>query len=291
LFGATDVFADHRLKSHWRLETIDTPLDSEHLRETFYSQIDIEALDENQLRTLSGSMALLPSAGHSQSGTSAVDSWAWTQMSNPRAYRLQTTEIPSAVAPAENPLFTLADLGGYAFMLAYRCLRLDVQYDRPVTSWYQQLWPADPPSGLRTTTTNTVYLWSPPQPTPDDVFQERSLTSNGISIETSFYYPPPPAGFPNWSAHTAPLIRWVQTTIEGLTAEPIVLEGYYSQTYRPEHHNLVESFLFEPRLEPGIPADTLDELHDRDIRFIHLIVDNQGGDLSRIATYGFESIL
>ena len=287
LFGETDVFADHRLKSYWRLETDSMPLDDEHLSETFYRQVEIEALDEDHTLTRSDSMALLPAAEHAHSGTETTDTWQWPEMSNPRTYHLQTTGIPSAVAPAESPLFTLADLGDYAFMLPYRCLTLEVEYQQPVTSWYQEIWPGDPPSELSTTTTNTVHLWSRPAPTDNDVFQERSLTYDGITIETSFYYPPPPDEYPNWDAHTAPLIRWVQTRIEGLTTEPIVLEGNYAQTYRPEHHNLVENFLFEPRLEPGLASDILDQLEALDIRYVHVILDNQGGDLSQIMTHGF----
>ncbi len=92
-------------------------------------------------------------------------------------------------------------------------------------------------------------------------------------------------------ANTAPLKRWEQTTIEGLTTEPIVLTGYYSQTFRPEHHNLTEHFLFEPRLEPGISAEILSQLQDMNIRFIHMILDKDGvgEDQSRIATYSFDT--
>jgi hypothetical protein len=133
-----------------------------------------------------------------------------------------------------------------------------------------------------------VHLWSRPSAHPDDVLQERAFAAGGISIRTSFYYPPPPAGFNDWQAHTAPLQRWVRTTIEGLTNEPIVLKGYYSQTYRPEHHNLIEHFLFEPRLEPDISPGILDRLNESDIRFVHLIVDNRPeADQSGIITYGF----
>ena len=78
------------------------------------------------------------------------------------------------------------------------------------------------------------------EPSDDDIFQERTLSANGISIHTTFYYPAPPPGQSDWVADagaTAPLKRWGRTTIQGLTTEPIILEGYYSQTYRPEHHN------------------------------------------------------
>ena len=62
----------------------------------------------------------------------------------------------------------------------------------------------------------------------------------------------------------------VSTTITGYTTTPIELTGYYSQTYRPEHHNVTEHFLFEPRLEPGISQTILDELEAKNIRLIHM---------------------
>jgi hypothetical protein len=108
----------------------------------------------------------------------------------------------------------------------------------------------------------------------------------GELIETSFYIPPPPEGYGNWAVHTAPMKRWVETIIDGYTTETIVLHGYYSQTYKPEHHNMIEHYLFEPRLEPGISQAILDELQAADIRLIHMIVNNQGGE-SSITTYGF----
>ena len=209
-------------------------------------------------------------------------------MVNPHTYRLQTTGIPTAVSPGENPILTLADLGTYGFNVPFRCLTLDVEYERPVRSWYQDLFGG---SGPRTTTTNRVYLWPRTDGSPGDIPQERSFASDGISITTSFFFAEPPEGLDDWVASagaTGPLRRWDRTTITGLTDEPIILEGYYSQTYRPEHHNLIENFLFEPRLEPGISTGVLEQLRDRDVRLIHLIVDNQGGNESRIMTYGFD---
>ena len=50
----------------------------------------------------------------------------------------------------------------------------------------------------------------------------------------------------------------------------VVLHGYFSQTYLPGHHNFSEFFIFEPRLEPGISKDLLDELKTKDIRMIYL---------------------
>jgi hypothetical protein len=290
LLGPTDAFADHRLKSRWRLTARNMALDADALSEALFSTIRLEHLDGGQVRTLDETLGLLPSASHTFGQNTALDGWRLSDLTNPRDYLLRTTQVPTAVSAAQNPIFVPSDLGGYAFNLPYKCLTLDIEYDNPVTSWHQKLWATDLPSGLRTTTKNRVYLWSPPGPEPGDIFRERSFTANGVTVHTSFYLPPAPTGYPDWSAHTAPLKRWDRTVIEGLTSEPIVLVGYYSQTFRPEHHNLIETFLFEPRLEPGISPTALAQLASMNVRLILLTIDNQpGGAASGLATYGFDS--
>jgi len=87
------------------------------------------------------------------------------------------------------------------------------------------------------------------------------------------------------AGYTADLVRWVETVIEGYTSEPIVLQDWYSQTYRPEHHNFSEHFLYEPRLEPGISQQILDELRAQNIRLIHLYITY---DVNSVTTYSFE---
>jgi hypothetical protein len=59
--------------------------------------------------------------------------------------------------------------------------------------------------------------------------------------------------------------RWVETVIEGLTSEPIVLTGDFSQSYDAGQHNFSEWFLFEPRLDPGVSAQQLQELADQGV--------------------------
>ncbi len=292
LFDPTDVFADHRLKSRWTLETRSMTLDSNNLTLGLYTKVSIEYLDEDRVRTISGEMPLLPSAEHAFDGNDVLDGWRLPELSNPRAYYLRTQKIPTSILPTQSPVFTLADLGPRAFNVPFRCLTLDAEYERPVMSWYQQTGDGGPSSGLRFTTRNRVRLWLHTEPSDDDILQERAFSANGISIQTTFYYPAPPPGQSDWVADagaTAPLKRWGRTTILGLTTEPIVLQGYYSQTYRPEHHNFIENFLFEPRLEPGISQDVLDQLKSKNTRFIHMILDHRpGGNQAKIVTYGFE---
>jgi len=280
----TDVFADHRLKSRWTLETRSTILDANALQESLYTNVQIEYLDEDRVRTISGSVSLLPFAAHEHRRDETTDSWQLPDLQNRRTYHLKTTDIPTAIEAFQCPALTPSDLGCSGYGVPYRFLTLQVEYANPVESWA--------PAGSPSVSTNEVHLWACQVASAEDIAQERSLSSNGVSITSRFYYPPLPKGLTAWEiagGNTAPVKRWDQTTIEGLTAEPIVLKGYYSQTFRPEHHNQTEHLLFEPRLEPGIPAGILSELKDKDIRFIHLIVDKDGAgaDESRIVTYGF----
>jgi hypothetical protein len=45
-----------------------------------------------------------------------------------------------------------------------------------------------------------------------------------------------------------------------------MLHGYFSQTYRPEHHNFGENFIFDPHLEEGLDPAILAEWDARGIQ-------------------------
>jgi len=288
LFGQTDVFAQHRLKSRWTIETRNMRMDNISLEQSLYGMVRIEYLAGDEVHTVINDPSVFPGAAHTFNGTDAVESWHMDDPHAPRAYRLVTTDIPTQVSRGQNPLFMLTDLGTYGYT-PYKCLTLDVDYTQAVASWDHYHWSNGAGDDALTTTQNSrVYLWPRTAPRDKDVFAHRTLTSGGITIITSFYFPPPPAGLTSWVNATAPLKHWDRTIIEGLTSEPIVLQGYFSQTYRPEHHNLQENFLFEPRLEPGLSPDTLAELNAMDVRFIHLIIDHEDETLSTIRTYGFD---
>jgi len=291
MFEQADVFANHRLKSRWSLATQNMALDSASLTQSLYGPMAVNYLDADTTGTMADDMASLPSAAHGVNSKHAFDTWQLPDLSNPRSYTLRTTEIPTAVSQAENPILSLADLGTHAANVPIRCLTLDVSYATPVTSWNQHTGFGE--SNLQSTTSNRVYLWPREAPREDDMFQERHYVSSGITITTSFYYPKAPSGFAQWTDNagaTAPLKHWNQTTIEGLAPEPIVLKGYFSQTYRPEHHNEIEHFLFEPRLEPDLSDDVLEALKKQDVRLIHLIMDNLDTGQSNITIYGMGTL-
>ena len=269
-----DVFANHRLKSQWRFETKSMRLTRENLAQCLYTNVGLEYTDSGRIRFVSGEMSKWPFASHkTQQGgydyqVDTIDGWLMHHLQNRRACQLYSEWIPTLVTPAENPMLTLQD---------FQWLTLHVEYDRPVPTidW----------TGPTTTTTESIRLCPRPQPQQGDLLQQRSaqLGRGGVSISTSFYWPPAPAG--PIAGYTAPLVRWVETVITGYTTEPIVLHGWYSQTCHPGHHNFSEDFIFEPQLEPGISADLLGELRAKDIRMIYLQV---GFGNPIVRTYGFD---
>ena len=263
------VFATHRLKSRWTLETKNFWLTPTNLEDSFYADARLEYTAEGRIRTLTGKPSLWPFAYHTFGGTATTDAWQMHHLQNPRTCELHADNIPTQVSPAQSPLVTVNDFW----------LGLSAEYAQPVAS-------VDYGGDPITTTTDQIQLCSCSQPERGDLLQQRSFDGpNGVSITTSFYWPPWPKGIV--IGYTAPLKRWVETVIEGYTTEPIVLHGYYSQTYNPEHHNFPEHFLFEPQLEPGISQDILDQLQAKNIRLIYMYY-RYDPIYNIIRTYGFE---
>src|SRR5690606_12858209 len=90
--------------------------------------------------------------------------------------------------------------------------------------------------------------------------------STAVTIESEFYWPPFPTGAV--AGYTAPIDRWVGTKLSGIGGATIQLGGYVSQTYRPEHHNFSENFIFDPHLEAEIDSSVISEFDQRGIQAI-----------------------
>ncbi|HWI57869.1 MAG TPA: hypothetical protein VNZ22_11630, partial [Bacillota bacterium] len=117
------------------------------------------------------------------------------------------------------------------------------------------------------TLSDTVTLQQRPDPNALGVLQMRTLVqTNGMTIQTSYYWPKSPGGI---LVVYSPLLQFAETRISGLTTTPIVLTDYYAQSYGAYHHNFYEEFIFEPRLDPAVPAQTLAELKAANIQLIY----------------------
>jgi hypothetical protein len=245
----SDVFTNHRLKSIWMLQPQNLWLTEENLKGCTYGQATIEYAADGQVHRITSELSLLPDAAHnytaSESGVGLyelVDSWRFAHLCYPRTYRLQTSPLYGETLT--DPVVTLDSLR----------LSLEVGYEHPV-----------PIGGAQTATTEKSTLYDPWQPTEQDTPEECSFADPnlGVSICTQFYLRWV------WGGSTPTNIQFVQTRIEGLTTEPIVLIGYFSQSVGGGAHLCPKNFLFEPGLEPGISPDILDELRARNIRLIY----------------------
>lgn len=262
------VFANHRLKSKFHLSTRELKLTTNSIQQSVLGPSMVEYLHDSELRTLTGVPSTFSNATHmvgepEPTGVPLTDSWTITTSNNHLRASL-TALIRINASAEESPLVTLSDA-----RLEYR-----VAYSNavPVLEF-----------GGKTNevTEEWVMLTKPEATNAQSILQTRIVSpEEGAGITTSFYWPKPPGGA--GGGYTAPLIAWKETRIEGLTGEPIVLRGYYSQTYRPEHHNFTENFLFEPALEEGIPPAILDELRGKDIRQIYVF---WGGNEMESAIY------
>ncbi|HEX7860363.1 MAG TPA: PEP/pyruvate-binding domain-containing protein [Verrucomicrobiae bacterium] len=262
-----NVFANHRLKSKFLLTTRDLKLTTNSIRDPIITQAAIEYLQDGEVRTLAGAPTTFSNAVYKvgtaePDGVPLIHSWTTTTSNNLLRASL-STKLRLTATPEQSPLLTLRDAH----------LELSVTYSNPVPELDHQ-------KQLTYSTNDFVWLTPPQTTNAQSIPVTRTVAKDRATITTSFFWPQPPAGFT--AGYTAPLIAWKETRIEGLTAEPILLRNYYSQTYRPEHHNFAENFLFEPALEPGISAAILEELRAKNIRQIYVY---WGGGDSESAIY------
>ncbi len=245
-----NVFANHRLKSRWTIRPRTQWLTEESLKNCIYGEVTIEYAAEGAIRQVTGELPSLSDASHVYEAPkgdwdrySLLDLWRFPDLCNRRAYRLRTTPLFQAIVP--DPVVTTSELR----------LGMEVDYGSPVL--------VNTDSNM--TTTDVVPLYRPWEPASHEVPEECSFQDPnvGVSITTRFYV------HWGWGWNAPVSVQFQQTRIEGLTSEPIVLTGYFSQSVGGGSHLCPKNFLFEPALEPGLSPQSLDELKAQDIRLIY----------------------
>lgn len=274
-----DVFANHRLKSKWRFRTRNQWLDPELLDKSLYQDVSFEYPEEGRIKVLSGDPNRWPQYNFNYSDTTTTDSWALGDGLTLRTCKLTTDSVARLATASESAILTLDDLGR-EYLTGSGLLDFSVTYTRPMRSWGLG------DDGFLFTDTESVLLCPVPPNQAGHVRQQRKFTDpSGISVTTNFYWPQSPVELtPDYARH---LTQWDETIIQGLTTGPIVLNGYYSQTYRAGSQNVVEQFLFEPSLEPGIDPKILAELRERNVRLVYFVNYSDGSN-SQIVTFGFD---
>ena len=258
---AGHVFAVHRLKSLWQLETRNVKLDAARLTSSLYSRLAVTSLGSAGLTNWSGQPSQFPEAGFKATSGTTIDQWSTGEPSDRRRCEL-ITSFTSTVPGNECPLQVLGD----------GTMLLKVTYVQP-----QPFLDGGNPSR---TSTEEVLLRPVEKVSSRSIPQTRTISVRGINVTSRFYWPP----YPNYptAGYTAPLIAWIETTITGLASKPIVLHHEFSQSYKPGHHNFYEEFLFEPGLEPGLDPEIARELRDQNIRALYLVSDIDGSSRGMI---------
>lgn len=242
---AADVFANYRLKSRWHPTLISGPVGDA----SFYAALPHRFVLADAVQELSGAPSAWRDAGHetftpefTPGALGYREIWTVGDGAARRTMRLETL-VPEHIGPARIPILFADDLG----------YDLTAVFDTPVPYVDYLSEPAVRDEEL-------VRLVACIDGRPlggEHTLVQREVGEGAIDVAADFYWPPNPVGAV--AGYTAPLDRWVGTTITGLNAQPLTLTGYFSQTYRPGHHNFSESFLFDPRLEDGIPAAVVAE--------------------------------
>jgi hypothetical protein len=247
------ILGNHRLKSRVTLTHTSGPLDDD--------SVDLANTGfEGDPTTFAGYFHTPPTIDQWGTASPIIDGWTTGANASLITWQLDAA-LPLRRLPTEVPLVVLTD--GW--------LALSATYANPVPE------PGQWPDGT-STFDYTALVLCPEETvlTPSHIPVHRHATADGMTVDVRFWWPPAPTGAT--AGYTAPLVKWDVTTITGLTSTPIELRGYWSQTYRPGHHNFSEDFVFEPRLEEGIDPTLITELNQQDIAAL-------------LVTYGFESLI
>ncbi len=243
-----NVFANHRLKSLWTLRPRTIWLSEANLQTCLYEEAEIEYASGGEVRRVVSSPAELSDAWHVYEAPEwdfdrfdLIDGWRFGDSCNPRTYRLRTTPLFQSTVP--DPIVTADALR----------VTIDVDYDEAV-----------PVSESEQITTEGLALYQAWEPAEQD-YQMCSFDdpNTGVSITVEFHMRW------SWDPSCPTSIQFARTQIEGLTNDPIVLTGFFSQSVGGGAHLCPKNFLFEPALEPDLSASILNELQANNIRLIY----------------------
>jgi len=242
--------AKHRLKSRLSASSDPRRLDATGLSTSLYRDAQITFRREARWITLSNGPTSWTGYRHRVAGDEVTDGWEWGEGTDRMEFLLRTT-VESRVAASASAWFVPGDFR--------RTLQVTHATPQPELSW----------EGPAQTRVDDVVLVRRPGRSSADLLQTRDFVRKASRIQTEFWWPPPPQG-PS-AGYTAPNIGFVRTEIRGLTTAPVELRAPEAQTYSPGHHNFSETFVFEPRLDPAVPASLLQELEAADIRILVVI--------------------
>jgi hypothetical protein len=260
----SDILANHRLKCRFTLQTSSGRLANTNLAAALYTEARLEFRQGDAFRTLEGAPSTWPDATHAVSqdprrGTVAEDGWTFGEGARRWTFRL-TSVIPVA-ASGGTPFLAQAEIRKW----------LRVTYATPQPTFGVA---GEPP---RTITEEEVQLVALPDPaTLAPNAAETFAGPGGVRFVVRFLNstnnlgPPLGVDLNFWGTYPASYSTWLETDLAGATTEPMRLRAYPAQSAMPTHKYLWSLFLFEPGLDPSLPAEQRAEWEARGIQWIHV---------------------
>ena len=264
--GGGGVFAFHRLKSIWNIDAASRVLETIGQKSSLINAADWTRVVDGETLVVEDGIAGWPKHRFSTkkrgNETVLVDQWQESRDGKTTTYKMSVV-IPRWLPDRNSPAVFVGELQIY----------LEANYSKPLKNLSID-WQTGKPTYKSVKTEEIQLSAFDPNETisPDDLLQDRLLEGkDGKKIEIEFFWPPHPTG--PTAGYTAPLKAWKQTTITGLLDEPLVLKGWFSQTYAPGHHNFWEEFIFEPSMEEGFSDELLSKLEEADVKQIYLFIE------------------
>jgi hypothetical protein len=264
--GSGGVFAYHRLKSIWNINAASRVLETTGQKSSIINAAAWTRVIDGEPLVVEDGIAGWPkhrfSTGKRGNETVLVDRWQESRDGKTTTYKMSVV-IPRWLPDRNSPAVFLGEL------LVY----LEANYSKTLENLSID-WQTGEPTYKSVKTEEIQLSAFDPNETisPDDLPQDRMVEGKDEKkIEIEFFWPPHPTG--PTAGYTAPLKAWKQTTITGLLDTPLVLKGWFSQTYAPGHHNFWEEFIFEPSMEEGISEELLAELEEADVKQIYLFIE------------------
>jgi hypothetical protein len=264
--AGSHVTTTHRLKSRWTFETRSLQVNASNLLGGLFTSGSVQYVSGNRVvtNTLNSLSNFTYRLDESSGVPNAIHAWRQNSAVGPAACELRAYYDRPPVSAQSNPLIGLEDFN----------LSMAATYDHQVWDLF----------GISLRLTNeSVLVMAMETNSQHEVLKTLDYvqSSGGQTnvIIGSRYYLGSNAAYNG----DPPLFRFEETRIEGLTSQPIVLHGFFSQTWAGEHRQSFEFFVFEPHLEEGIAPAILQELEAKNIRVIY--VDRRQGSSPRMFTF------
>ena len=274
----SDVLANHRLKCFLTLQNRSVRRELTNLQESFYTEGQFEFQIGSMTSVLSGPLRSWPNAAHSVTNDARLglivrDRWTVGENLDQRRFEL-TSILPTATSDA-SPFVRQGEIRKW----------LSVTYATPVPA-------LDWDGNGMVTTNEEVQLVTSPELTALEAGAPETFAVGALRFTVQFLSSTnalgPPLGIDKnfWGTYPAALSPWMHTQITGLTTEPLELKGYWSQSARAGHKFRYAWYVFEPRLEPGLPAGQLEELRAANIQLLHIERETWPGGQATVHVLG-----